>query len=474
MDKILEMKDKKIAILGLGIEGLALYDFLKKEVANITVLDGLSFEEFKKQNPDSSIINDIQEGRLASIFGEEYLNSLNDFDIVFRTPGISVLNSKIVDALENGVVIHSQIKLFFDLCPCQIIGVTGTKGKGTTSTLIYEIIKESFKSNSVDRKVYIAGNIGYPAVTLLEKLKSDDIVILELSSFQLMDLKKSPSISVITNLTVDHLNYHKDPEEYRNSKLSIIKYQNEGDFSVVNIKAEKDFGLSTITKSEVKYFGKEGDVDAIVNTINGHNCVTLAKTNEIICQDNELKIIGLHNLENIAAAVLVCDKLKINHDLMKNVIKSFKGLPHRLEVIRVLDGITYINDSFATNPEPTLAAIDAVIGSKILILGGSSKGADFALLSSKIKESAVKAVVLIGDEAQNIRSSLIKTGFEGNIIMGGVEMSEIIKQAKDISTNGDSIILSPACASFGLFKDYKDRGDKFRAGVLKLKSNMNC
>lgn len=473
MKEIFEFKEKKIAILGLGIEGLALYSFLKDKAANLTVLDSLSFAEFAEQNPDNSIIKDIEDGKLISIFGSGYIDNLNDFDIIFRTPGISALNPKIVAAAEHGVTIHSQIKLFFDLCPCQIIGVTGTKGKGTTSTLIYEIIKENFESDKSGRRVYIAGNIGYPAITLLSQIKSNDIVILELSSFQLMDLKKSPSVAVITNLTVDHLNYHKDPEEYRSSKLSIIKYQTEDDFAVINQKAEQEFKLSSLTRSHIQYFGKEAGLDASVEEIEGHNCVVLAKTKEIICKDSEIELIGAHNLENIAAAVLVCDKLDIGHDLMKTVIRRFNGLPHRLEFVRELDGIKYINDSYATNPEPTLAAINSIVGKKILILGGSSKGADFTYLAQQIKTSDVRAVVLIGDEARNIERSLINVGFSGKVIMGDQDIEKIVRQARDAAISGDSVILSPACASFGLFKDYKDRGNKFKAEVMKLKSNQD-
>ncbi len=468
MKNLAEIKEKNIAILGLGIEGLALYDFLNGFVAGITILDKLPISELEAQNQNSRLFERIKEGDIKSRFGETYLDNLDSFDIIFRSPGISALTPELVKAKNDGVVISSQIKLFFDLCPCKIIGVTGTKGKGTTASLIYETIKKNFELNSQDQNVYIAGNIGYPAVSLLSKIKEDDIVVLELSSFQLMDLEKSPSIAVITNLTVDHLDYHKDPKEYRSSKLTILKYQSSDDFSIINKKAEEDFTLSTITNSSIRYFGKEKDLDASVRKINGKNGVVLSKTNEVICLDDEIKLIGEHNLENIAAATLVCDILKIDHNIIKDTIKEFKGLPHRLETVREIAGIKFINDSFATNPEPTLAAINAVSGNKILILGGSSKGADFISLADRIKNTNVKAVVLIGDEADNIKSALHTVGFDGETLSGGRTMDEIVKQATSIATAGDSIILSPACASFGMFKNYKDRGDKFKSAVMSL------
>lgn len=460
------LKNKKVAILGVGVEGVALAVFLYDKVGELFLLDKQTPAELSKGDYIKELDAILTKDNVFYKFGNDYLSKLDSFDIIFRSPGISILNQNLVAAKERGVTISSQIKLFFELCPCKIIGVTGTKGKGTTSSLIYDILTASLKNT--DLSVYIAGNIGYPAITLIPKLKKDDIVILELSSFQLMDLEKSPEIAVITNLTIDHLDYHKDEDEYRNSKLNIIKYQTEEDYSVINKKAADQFGLRNKTKSQIKYFSREDIGDVVVKRVDNEFAVVLSSLDEIICKEKEVKLLGVHNLENIAAAVLVSEILKIDHGTIKNVVKNFKGLPHRLEFIAEIKGVQYINDSFATNPEPTLAAIEAISAKKVLILGGSSKGADFSLLADKITESNVSAAVLIGSEGKKIHEALEKAGFNGQTLSGGTTMDEIVQKAATVAEEGDTVILSPACASFGLFDNYKDRGEKFRIAVKNL------
>jgi len=318
MNNLMTLKNKKVAILGVGVEGVALAGFLHDKVAELFLLDKLTPSELSKGDKIKELDVLLAKDNVFYKFGNEYLSKLDSFDIIFRSPGISILNPVLVEAKERGVTISSQIKLFFDLCPCKIIGVTGTKGKGTTSSLIYDILTVGLKDT--DTNVYLAGNIGYPAITLIPKLKKEDIVILELSSFQLMDMEKSPEIAVITNLTIDHLDYHKDEDEYRDSKLNIIKYQTEEDYSVINKKAADEFELSKKTKSQIKYFSREDQGDAVVKRVDGDFAVALSTSDEIICKENEVKLLGVHNLENIAAAVLVSDILKIDHQIIKNVV----------------------------------------------------------------------------------------------------------------------------------------------------------
>jgi len=490
----LDLQNKKVAVLGMGVEGLALVDFLLDKNCTITVLDKLSEEEISLRitEDERKIFGRImQNNKIARVFGDNYLDSLKDFDIVFRSPGISFFNEKLTEAKDSGVAISSQIKLFFDLCPCKIIGVTGTKGKGTTSSLIYEIMKRNFKfqisnvksnpnaqmtnekinhqwqmENDKSPEVYLAGNIGYPAISLIPKLKPEDFVILELSSFQLMDLEKSPQIAVVTNVLIDHLDYHKDEAEYRSAKENIVKYQTENDIAILNIKSTFDQTLLPGLKSHIKYFGPDENCQAeIIN-----DSVILNPNNRKIeiCKLSEIQLFGRHNLDNIAAATLVADILNIDIEVIKQVVKEFKGLPHRLEFVAEINSVKYINDSFATNPEPTMAAIDSFSEDKILILGGSSKGADFTQLAKKIAGSNISAVILIGDEASNIEKALTGASYSGRIKKGLRDIDEIVKTAQEGSKPREVIILSPACASFGLFKNYKDRGDKFKTAVLNL------
>lgn len=470
----LDLKDKKVAILGLGIEGIALLKYLDGVTSDITVLDRLSTSEIiQNLEEDERVGAESLIEKYKIISGEKYLDNLFDFDVIFRSPGISINHPNLQKAKENGAIISSQIKLFFDLCPAMIIGVTGTKGKGTTSSLISEILVRSraygVGSKNSKPKVYLAGNIGYPAITLIPQLKSDDIVILELSSFQLMDLEKSPHIAVVTNLTVDHLDYHEDISEYQSAKTSILKFQNEDDFAVLNSDSTFDSGfLDHEVKSNIKYFSHTKDADATVK--NGEVILDPKNKSITICDENHIKLFGRHNLENISAASIVAEILNIDLNVTKEAVSKFKGLPHRLELVSEIDGIKFINDSFATNPEPTIAALNSFSENKILVLGGSSKGANFDELSKEIIQSNVSGVVTIGIEGKKIENSLKKSGYSGTIIQGGDSIDEIVMNAKKLAKNGDVVVFSPACASFDMFKNYKDRGEKFKTAVLNLRS----
>ncbi len=460
------LKDKKVAVLGLGVEGVALAIFLVGKVSKITLLDAENLEILQKRageekNPElAKILND--ENTYDAVLGENYMDSLTDFDIVFRTPGVPYLNAKIQEAIKHGVEFSSQIKLFFDLCPAKVIGVTGTKGKGTTSSLIKSIL-----DTSGDRKIHLAGNIGKSAIVLLDKIDSEDIVILELSSFQLQDLHKSPAIAVITNLSVDHLDYHSDEEEYREAKKSIFKFQNEDDWLIVNSNIDPEYYSGTKSKALIfSGFGEnEGEARVAGNENKSHEVfLEVGDKNERVVSADEIKLVGDHNLENIAAAALVARSLNINIENIRESVSKFESLPHRLEMVSEIDGVRYFNDSFATNPEPTMAAIKAFSEDKVLILGGSSKGADFFDLAAKIASSNVTGVILIGDESSKIENMLNRKKYAG-AIEKAEDLRDVIEKAKETTKTGDVVIFSPACASFDMFKNYKDRGDKFREAV---------
>lgn len=488
-----DLENKKVAILGIGIEGVALYDYLIQKNCDITICDQNGREVILEKSP-ADLKDHIEEilGKSKVSLGVDYLNDLGQYDVVFRSPGINYLTREIQDAREKGVVISSQIKLFFDLCPAKIVGVTGTKGKGTTASLISEILKKKFEirspkielnsnlkidqiqnlsdldiSASDSRNVYIAGNIGYPAITLLDKIKPEDIVVLELSSFQLQDLEKSPSIAVFTNLGVDHMDNHQTIEEYHESKFNIFKYQQEIDTAIIN--ADSTFPQEKIGEIKAKrlFFSKTQKSDAFVEKNNNDWAVFLANSHKIV-DLSEVKLIGKHNLENIAAATLAAIELGVGIETIREAVKEFNGLPHRLEFVRELDGITFVNDSFATNPDPTMAAINSFDSPKVLILGGSSKGADFSEMAKLITEKNVKAVVAIGVEGKKIKEALLSVNYSGQIIDGGTNIGEIVAQSKEVASSGDIVIFSPACASFDMFKNYKDRGEKFKAAVAQL------
>lgn len=471
MNNLSKLFNKKVAILGVGIEGLALSNFLIDKVAEITLCDKEKKEKLIRNDKDYSLQKLLDNQKIKTKFGTDYLSNLDNYDLIFRSPGISINIPEILAAKKREIEISSQIKLFFELCPCKIIGITGTKGKGTTASLIFEMINNNLKSiNQDNKKVYLAGNIGYPAISLIPSLTKDDLVVLELSSFQLMDLTQSPHISVITNLLIDHMDYHKSVEEYREAKYNITIHQYNQDYLIINQNAEDEFEISRKTKAKTLLFSKTKKTDAYIEKTGNQHRVILKNFGEI-CRQDDIKLLGLHNLENIAAAVLVGKILNIDAKIMIDTIKKFNGLPHRLEKITTINGVEYINDSYATNPEPTIAAIEAIKGEKILILGGSSKNADFSNLIKKIISLKVKAVILIGYESKRINVLLNKYRYKGQVILGLRDMDQIVKKTIEISKPGDTVLLSPACASFDMFDNYKDRGEKFKKTVIKLSQN---
>lgn len=427
---------EKIAVLGVGLEGRDLINYLTQNYTNITVYDEKSRNELDLKGINIKGISFVCG---SGVFGEK---DLNNFYTIYRSPGIYRYRNELNSLEKKGVKISSAIKLFFELCPATIIGVTGTKGKGTTSTLIFNILKKA------DKKVYLAGNIGRPYLSLLSKLKKSDFVVLELSSFQLIDLNKSPHISVVLNITSDHLDWHKSIQEYVDAKSNIVKFQKPTDWAVINDEYKIPKSFSKETRGNIIFFNRN-------------------KLEDIYKKDLILR--GEHNLENIAAAVSVAKILNIDEKIIIETVKNFKGLEHRLEFVREVNRIRFYNDSFATGPQPTIAAIKSFTEDQTLILGGSDKRLDYKELGKVIEETEnVKNIILIGQIRDRIKK-FIKT--KEIFDLGFSEMKTIVKKAFEITPKGGVVILSPASASFDMFKDYKDRGNQFKEVVRKLEKS---
>lgn len=426
-------KDKKVAVLGLGIEGKDAIKYLLGQEAKVTLFD--------KKSENELDFSDVQKEKINLICGEDYLkNGINGFDFIIRSPGIYPFIPEILRAQKEGTILTSAIKIFFDECKGRTIGVTGTKGKGTTSTLIYEILKAD------GRDAYLTGNIGKPSLELLPKLNENSWVVMELSSFQLIDLTKSPHIAVVLNITEDHMDWHKNREEYVEAKKNILKYQNINDFAVINEEYETPRSFGTLGQGQKILFSKQ----------------TLDPKYK-----KDLLLRGEHNLENIAAAVAAGKAAEVSEDIILKMVESFKGLEHRLELVAEIDGVKYYNDSFATGPQPTIAAIKSFTEDETLILGGSDKGLDFDELRSVIeKKDNVKNLILIGDIGEKIGQGIPNKNI---ISLGHVPMIRIIGTAREVTKSGGVVILSPAAASFDMFKNYKDRGNQFKEAVLNLK-----
>ncbi|OGD93043.1 UDP-N-acetylmuramoylalanine--D-glutamate ligase [Candidatus Curtissbacteria bacterium RIFCSPHIGHO2_12_FULL_41_13] len=449
-------KNKKIAIYGFGKEGVSAANFLGQN-NDVSIIDDKTKKEI-----DPIFFSNLRIKNVKFYFDSKYPKDLN-FDLIVRSPGVQFSHPFIQKALKKGITLTSPTKIFFDLCPCPIVGVTGTKGKGTTASLIHRML-ETQSSN-----VYLAGNIGIPALDILPKLTRASIVVLELSSFQLLDLKKSPHIAVVLMLTSEHLDWHKDTYEYREAKESIVAYQAKNDFAVINQDFQAAKSFSQKTKAQVYFFSTENQTngtylsaDKIISNIEGP---------EEICKTSQILLPGKHNLQNVLAAVAVAKIQNIKKTNIVKVLSTFKGLAHRLQLVGEIDEVKFINDSYSTIPETTIAAIDAFENPKILILGGSSKNSNFTSLGRTInQDDSIKTILLIGREAKRIKEAITAAGgTKANILEGAKNMRQIVNLAKSCAQPGDIIVLSPACASFDMFKNYQDRGEKFALEVENFK-----
>ena len=453
----MNFENKKVAILGWGINGLDAAIFLLRENAIVSILD--------RKNEKDLDFSGFDRKKVKIIAGINYLeNGLAEYDYIFRAPGVYRYIPEIVNAEKKGVKITSVVKLFFDLCPGRIIGVTGTKGKGTTSTLVYQILKNSGED------VYLAGNIGEPILELLPKITNKSWIVLELSSFQLIDMTKSPHIAVVLNITEDHMDWHKDRREYIEAKSQIVRYQRKDDYAVVSYDYEDSKAFSNITKGRVFYFSNLYEVNGCY--LSGNEIILNTGQKVSIGKSQKLLLRGMHNRENVTAAITASYLAGADTDSIKKTVYSFKGLEHRLELVREYDEVKFYNDSFSTNPQTTIAAIKSFSEPQTLILGGSDKGLNYNDMGKEIKDSDnVVNIILIGDISSVIENSLIKAGYQGNIVKLGISgMKHIIKKCLQITPKGGVVLLSPATASFDMFKDYKDRGNQFKNEVNLLKS----
>ncbi len=476
---IKDWKNKKVGILGFGLEGLSSARFLYNKGAEIWILDKKKSEDFAQDF--LALGRKIAKG---SVLGENYLENLGTYDVIVRSPDVKRNMKELIAAEKKGVEVSSHIKIFFDLCPAMIIGVTGTKGKGTTTTLIYEMLKRS------ERDAYLGGNIGIPPLDFLDKLTEQSVAVLELSSFQLEDLHKSPAdvkalagkphIAVMLMVVPEHLardkfgnqNYHETMEEYVEAKRNILRFQKTSDYAILN----RDY-IPT-NESDIHTLGKVFFITRERTTTEQGTFVKnkaiwmrIQGTEWKIIDTDKIALIGKHNWENAGTAAMAATLGGANREDITSVLRMFKGLEHRLELVREVKGVKYYNDSFSTTPETVIAAIEAFTQPEILILGGSSKKSDFGELGKVIaKAKNIKAIIGVGKEWMRIKSVLKTKNLAQRTLLveGARDMKTIVAAADKIARSGDVVLLSPGCASFGMFKNYKDRGEQFKREVEKL------
>ena len=450
---------KRVAVLGLGISNIPAIEFLAGKGALIIGCDKKNKDKF-----DESVLKTISKNTIELHLGEDYLDYLDSADIILKSPGIKVSEPQIQKAIADGKTVTSEIEVFMSLCPCKVIGVTGSDGKTTTTTLIYEMLKKE------GYRTHVGGNIGKPLLSQLENIYEEDIVVLELSSFQLQTMHLSPEISVVTNISPNHLDYHVDMNEYIEAKANIFNFHKEGCKLVVNADCE----ITNNFKNSYKY--KSDSFSRITQTEgayvkDGYIYYHGAKILDI----SRIKIKGWHNVENYMAAICALDGL-VSEDTINHVAFNFGGVEHRMEFVRNLDGVDFYNDSIGSSPTRTIAGLSAQPpGDIVLIAGGYDKNLAFGTLADKIVER-VSVLVLMGATADKIENEVknAQIGKRNVPIVRADSMEKSVKSAFAMAKGlykGEanvSVILSPACASFDMYKNFEERGNDFKSIVNSL------
>ena len=443
---------RKVAVIGLGVSNLPLLDYLYEKKAQVTVFDERNIDEIPQD-----IINKINTYEFKYAFGKNCLENLKGFNLIFRSPSCLPTKPELQEEANRGAIVTTEVEMLMEMCPCKIIGVTGSDGKTTTTSMINAILQKA------GYNTFLGGNIGTPLFTRLPEIKPDDIVVLELSSFQLMNMHVSPDIAVITNITPNHLNIHKDYEEYIEAKKNIFKNQNENGILILNYDNDITRSCAKETKGKVIFFSSKEKLDNgfIVDKNVIKECED--KVRKHILNTDEVILRGNHNFQNIATA-LAATKALVDIDIAVQAIKEFKPVEHRIEFIREIDGVKWYNDSASSSPTRTLSGINAFKENIILIAGGYDKNLDYKPLAKPVVEK-VSSLILIGQTAEKIfdavKGEAEKENKKIDIYMCD-SLEQTIEIAKKSAKKGDVVLFSPASASFDMFKNFADRGEKFK------------
>ncbi len=454
------LSGRKVAVIGLGVSNLPLIDYLYNLKAQVTVFDKTEVKDLNR-----TVVRKITNYGMGMSFGENYLDELVGFDIIFRSPSCLPTTPQLVEEAKRGAIITTEIEMVIELCPGKVIGITGSDGKTTTTTLISEILKAK------EYNVFLGGNIGTPLFTKISEMTPEDIIVLEMSSFQLMDMKISPHIAVITNITPNHLDIHSDMEEYINAKKNIFKYQDENGLLVLNYDNEitKEFEkeapgnvmfFSSKNKIPNGYIVDDGKIKYCENGLRSH-----------ILDTKEMKLRGMHNFENATAAMIATKDLVDTTTACETILK-FKGVEHRLElVLETKDRIKWYNDSVSSSPTRTMAGLNAFsLRNIILIAGGYDKNLDYTPLAKPIVDNC-KELILLGATSNKIEKAVkaeLKNQDKKMKIHKCTDLRETVEVAKKIAVQGDVVLFSPASASFDMFKNFAERGKLFKKYVKEI------
>ena len=451
------IKNKKVAIIGLGVSHRPLIEHLYKLGARITVFDNREQEKI-----DKDIWDKVQELNIKSYIGEDYLSNLKGFDYIFRSPSCRPDLPEIVEEVNRGAILTSEIEMVLKIAPCKIVGITGSDGKTTTTSLIYEILKTKYKC-------FLGGNIGTPLFTKISEMKPDDIVVLELSSFQLMNMELSTDIAVVTNITPNHLNVHKDYQEYIDSKANIFKHQKENDILVINYDNDITKNFAKQANGNVVYFSRR---EKLPNGVIYDEDTVKICDNDLrrhVLNKKDVKIRGIHNIENICAAIAATKEL-VSPEEQKQAIMEFTGVEHRLEFVRELDGVKWYNDSIASSPNRTIAGLNSYNERIVLIAGGRDKNLDYDPIAKPIIDN-VDTLIVMGETAEKIKNAVTRELERQNETLNIIKVAnvqEAVKKARENAKPNQVVLFSPASTSFDMFKNFEERGKKFKEEVNKL------
>ncbi|MBQ5317709.1 MAG: UDP-N-acetylmuramoyl-L-alanine--D-glutamate ligase [Oscillospiraceae bacterium] len=453
-----DIKDKKVAFIGTGVTNNDTIRLFLKKGIDVTLCD-------KKTREQVGALADEFEAAGAKLsLGETYLDAIFECDIIFRAPGVYYHIPELQKAREMGIVVTSEMEVFFDLCPCKTYAITGTDGKTTTTTITTEILERSGK------KVHKGGNIGRALLPIIEEISEDDVAVVELSSFQLISMRKSPDRAAITNIYPDHLNVHSSMQEYIDAKKNLILHQNAFSTTVLNLDNEVNNLSEYVRGSLYKFSLKTKPERGSYLDDDGWLCFTNKGVTEKIVHKDEIKIPGMHNVENYLTAISLVHGEATNEAIAETA-RTFGGVEHRIEFVRELDSVRYYNDSIATSPVSVIAGLNAFGRKVIMIAGGSDKKLDYNQLAEPINKY-VKTLVLLGATADKIDEAVrAYADYNENEcrIIRVKTMEEAVEAARKAAVNGDIVTLSPASASFDMYKNFEERGRHYKSVVNALK-----
>lgn len=446
------LENKNVLVLGIGVSNLPLLDYLYEYKANMYIRDKKKLEDLSDEVKDK-----INEYNIECILGDKYLDDLSGYDIIFRSPSILPNIKPLEEARKRGSIVTTEIEQVIKLAPCKVIGITGSKGKTTTTTILSTILEK------LNYNVYVGGNIGTPLFNKIKDMNKEDIIVLEMSSFQLMNMEVSPNISIVTNISPDHLDIHKDYQEYINAKKYIYLNQNKDDILVLNEEDDivKDMYKDSI--GEVRYFGS-------INHNNNYYVKDrdIYYNNEKVIDTKKLLLKGRHNHLNICAALTaIKDYINVDNKKLESIVSNIKSVHHRLEYVRTINGVEWYNDSASTTPDKSMGGLNAFDEKIVLIAGGYDKNISYEEFGKPIVENCSK-LILFGATKDKIYDSVIKQKTNIEIYKLNT-LEEVVNKAYEIAKKGEVVLFSPASASFDMFKNAYQRGDLFKELVNNIK-----